>query len=87
MTVEKTLHVFRYDDTDLVVAESPVDASALYREWSAGEEVAPSEWEQLDGGRLLSVYMNPEADQPLTTQTCREWARRWGRGFLARTER
>ena len=86
------LHVFFVEDADLVVAHDAVEAVRLWRESDHGEEFTLANYptpevEQWDDAKLFTIrYEDAPKGSEKQRQTCGEWAREGGPGFLASTE-
>ena len=85
------LHVFFIEDADLVVAHDPVEAVRLWRESDHSEFTLESyptpKVERWDDDKPFTIHYDDAPRRGMRQrQTCGEWAREGGPGFLASTE-
>lgn len=87
-----SLHVFFVESADLVVAHDAEEAVRLWRE-TDGEEFTLANYptpevEQWADDRPFTIFYDdaPSREAEKQKQTCGEWARENGPGFLASTE-
>lgn len=79
-----TLHVWRNDVIDWVIASGPADADAVWLEHTGGYPPDdPHEWKMVPDDRLLPIN---DDDRGHVEKTCAAWIIEHGRGFLASTE-
>ena len=86
-----TMHVFKNEITEWVIAESPEDAVAVFLEHVGGTREDHEDYDfdfvQCPDGEPLTIRTDDgPAGTERRTQTCAEWAAEEGRGFLASTE-
>jgi hypothetical protein len=86
-----SMHVFFIEYADLVIAHDAGEAVRLWRETDHSDEFTLANYpapevEQWDDSKQFTVHFD-DAPGPLSQrQTCGEWARDNGPGFLASTE-
>lgn len=82
-----SLHVFKNDVTDWVVAESAADATNVLLELGTGVAVEDldTDWQQLPDDKVLAINFD-ECDGGRRAQTCAAWCAEKGRGVLGSTE-
>ncbi len=73
-----------YDGSDYVIAYSPEDASAAWREWASGtdHDDIESEWEVCDPDREFTCSLNETPPEGARTQTFAAWIAECGRGWF-----
>ena len=76
------LSVYRNDVIDWVVAESPEDATRVWREHRGDTSGDSPSWERLPDASVLRL----NDGGGVVEKTCAEWASEVGRGFLGSTE-
>ena len=78
------------DGTDTVVAASEHDAYAVWKEWCGADyhDADPfARLLELPADKVLAITTDDGPDgHEKRTQTCAEWAKENGRGFLCSTE-
>lgn len=80
-----TLHVYKNENIDWVIAASPEDANAVLVEMLGGDatDLAPSDWTLLPDHQQLTIR---DECRGLERRTCAEWVAQEGRSFLGSTE-
>jgi len=82
--VVETLHVYKNDVIDHVVATSAEEAKGLMcKAFGDVEEHLETEYIQVPDDRELTINSD---DDGLITHTCAEWCKINGKGFLCSTE-
>jgi hypothetical protein len=84
-----TLHVFELDDTDWVVATDAEDAWAIWEETTREKREQHGGWPDvawvpLPDDKALTIHY-PDVRES-HTETCGEWVRSNGRGWLCSSE-